>query len=169
MFNFGPRLELGSENGRGAVISNIAIILVGFGLIFLGYNTYTSQNQALENPVNVSATVTDTGIDRQSSRRGGPDYQPEIIFEYSYEGQDYTSSNMYPGGQDPKDYNVESNAREVVQEYSQGSEISVSVPPENPGEAFIKAKKTNNPLIGMGFGVIFILLGSYKFMKGRYI
>ncbi|EHK01207.1 MATE efflux family protein [Candidatus Haloredivivus sp. G17] len=128
MFNFGPRLELGSENGRGAVISNIAIILVGFGLIFLGYNTYTGQNQALENPVNVSATVTETGIDRQSSRRGGPDYQPEIIFEYSYGGQEYTSSNMYPGGQDPKDYNVESNAREVVQEYSQGSEISVSVP-----------------------------------------
>ncbi|EHK01857.1 hypothetical protein HRED_06667 [Candidatus Haloredivivus sp. G17] len=93
MFNFGPRLELGSENGRGAVISNIAIILVGFGLIFLGYNTYTGQNQALENPVNVSATVTETGIDRQSSRRGGPDYQPEIIFEYSYGGQEYTSSN----------------------------------------------------------------------------
>lgn len=169
MFKIGPRLKFGNEGGRGALISNFVIILVGIGLVFFGYNGYTSQNQALENPVNVSATVTETGIDEDSSRRGGIDYQPELTFEYSYEGQDYTSSNMYPGGQEPKDYNVESNARDVIEEYSQGSEITVSVPPENPGEAFIKAKKTNNPFIGMGFGVIFILLGSYKFMKGRYI
>jgi hypothetical protein len=169
MFKIGPRIEFGNEGGKGALISNVVIILVGIGLVFFGYNGYTSQNQALENPVNTSATVTETRIDRQSSRRGGPDYQPEITFEYSYEGQDYTSSNMYPGGQEPKDYNLESNAREVVDEYGQGSGITVNVPPENPGEAFISAKKTNNPLIGMGAGVLFILLGSYKFMKGRYI
>jgi hypothetical protein len=169
MFKIGPRLEFGNNGGKGALISNVVIILVGIGLIFFGYNGYTSQNQALENPVNVSATVTDTGIDQQSSRRGGIDYQPEIMFEYSYEGQDYTSSNMYPGGQEPKEYNLESNAREVVDKYSQGSEVTVYVPPGNPGEAFIKAKKTNKPLIGLGFGIIFILLGSYKFMKGRYI
>jgi hypothetical protein len=169
MFKIGPRIEFGGEGGKGALISNVVIILVGIGLVFFGYNGYTSQNQALKNPVNVSATVTETGIDRQSSSRGGLDYQSEITFEYSYEGQDYTSSNMYPGGQKPKDYNVESNAREVVDKYSQGSEITVNVPTENPGEAFIKAKKTNNPLIGIGFGMLFILLGSYKFMKGRYI
>lgn len=169
MFKIVPRLEFGSEGGKGALISNIVIILVGIGLLFFGYNSYTSQNQALENPVNVSATVTETEIDRQSGGRGAPEYQPKITFEYSYEGQDYTSSNMYPGGQKPEDYNVESNAKEVVDKYSRGSEITVNVPPENPGEAFIKAKKTNNPLIGMGLGVLFILLGSYKFMKGRYI
>lgn len=169
MFKIGPRLEFGNEGGKGSLISNVVIILVGIGLLFFGYNSYTSQNQALENPVNVSATVTETGIDRESGGRGAPEYQPKITFEYSYEDQDYTSSNMYPGGQKPEDYNVESNAREVVDRYSQGSEITVSVPPGNPGEAFIKAKKTNNPLIGMGAGLLFILLGSYRFMKGRYI
>lgn len=169
MFKIGPRMEFGSDGGKGALISNIAIILIGIGLVFFGYNGYTSQNQALENPINSSATVTETGIDRQSGGRGAPEYQPEIMFEYSYEGQDYTSSNMYPGGQKPEDYNVESNAREVVDRYSQGSEITVNVPPENPGEAFIKAKKTNNPLIGMGAGLLFILFGSYKFIKSRYM
>ena len=169
MFEIGPRIEFGDEDGKGGLISNIVIILVGVGLLFFGYSGYTGQNQALENPVNVSATVTETGIDEDSSRRGGIDYQPEITFEYSFEGQEYESSNMYPGGQPPKDYNVESNAREVVDRYSQGSKITVNLPPENPGEAFIKAKKTNNPLIGIGAGILFILLGSYKFMKGRYI
>lgn len=151
------------------LISNFAIILVGIGLIFLGYSTYTSQNQALENPVNVSATVTDTGIEEHSSRRGGIDYQPKISFEYSYDGQEYTSTNMYPGGQEPEEHNVESEAREVVDEYSQGSEMSVYVLPESPGEAFIRAKKTINPFIAMGAGILFILVGSYKFLKGRYI
>jgi len=169
MINFGSRIEIGNEDGKVALISNFVIILVGIGLIFLGCSTYTSQNQALDNPVNVSATVTDTGIDQDSSRRGGIDYQPEINFEYSYEGQEYTSTNMYPGGQEPKEHNLESEAREVVEEYSQGSEINVYVPPESSGEAFIHAEKTNNPFIAMGGGVLFILLGSYKFLKGRYI
>lgn len=169
MIDIGSRIEIGKEGGKGALLSNFVIILVGIGLILLGYSTYTSQNQALENPVNVSATVTDTGIDEQSSRRGGIDYQPEISFEYSYEGQEYTSTNMYPGGQDPEEHNVESEAREVVEEYSQGSEIHIYVPPESPGEAFIEAKKTNNPFIAMGGGILFILMGSYKFLKGRYI
>jgi|GEM_PF-804517 len=169
MFKIGPRIEFGSEDGKGGPISNIVIILVGVGLLFFGYTGFTGQNQALENPVNVSATVTETGIDEDSSRRGGTDYQPEIKFEYSFEGQEYESSNMYPGGQAPKDYNLESNAKEVVDRYSQGSQITVNVPPENPGEAFIKAKKTSNPLIGIGAGVLFIVLGSYRFMKDRYI
>ncbi len=169
MFDFGPRINLGKDSGEGSLISNIVIILVGVGLLFFGYTGFTGQNQALGNPANISATVTETGIDEDSSRRGGTDYQPEIKFEYIFEGQEYESSNMYPGGQAPKDYDLESNAKEVVDRYSQGSQITVNVPPENPGEAFIKAKKTNNPLIGIGAGILFILLGSYKFMKGRYI
>jgi Protein of unknown function (DUF3592). len=169
MFDFGPRLELGQEGGKGATISNILIVLVGLGLIFLGYNTYTSQNQALENPVNVSATVTDTGIQEDSSRRGGIDYQPVIQYEYSFEGQEYTSDNMYPGGQSPKDYNLQSSAKEVVEDYTQGSKLNVYVPPENPGEAFIKAKKTNSPLFFIGIGVLFVIMGSYKILQRYYL
>lgn len=171
MFRIGPRIELGDdgEGGKKTLLSTAVAVLIGAGLIFLGVDTYMDQNQALENPVNVSATVTDTGIDEDSSRRGGIDYQPEITFEYSYEGQQYTSNNMYPGGQEPKQYNVESNAREVVNRYSQGSEITVSVPPENPGEAFIKAKRTKKPLFFAGIGLLFIVLASYQLLKTRYL
>ena len=70
MFDFGPRLEIGSEGGTGATISNVVIIIVELGLVFFGYNGYTSQNQALKDHVNFSATVSETGIDHQSSRRG---------------------------------------------------------------------------------------------------
>jgi hypothetical protein len=168
VFNFGPRIELGKEGGKGALISNVVIIVVGIGLIFFGYNTYTSQNQALENPVNVSATVTETGIAEDSSRRGGIDYQPQIKYEYRFEGETYTSENMYPGGQKPDEHNIESEARELVEEYSQGSEISILVPPEKPGEAFIQPEKTNDPLIFIAIGILFAGMGVYRFSKDKY-
>jgi hypothetical protein len=169
MFNFGPRLELGSEECKGSLVSNIAVILAGLGLIFLGYNTYTSQNQALENPVNLSATVTDTGIVEDSSRRGGKDYQPQIRYRYSFEGENFTSTNMHPGGQQPDDHNVESEAREVVEKYSEGSDINVFVPPEKPGEAFIQPEKTNDPMIFIAIGILFSGMGAYRFFKDTYM
>jgi hypothetical protein len=76
---------------------------------------------------------------------------------------------MHPGGQLPDDHNVESEAREVVEKYSQGSEISVSVPPEKPGEAFIEAEKTQDPLFFIGIGVLFMILGAYNFIKNGYM
>ena len=169
MFNFGPRIDLGNDGGKGGLISNFVIIVIGIGLIFFGYNTFASQNQALENPVNVSATVIDTGIAEDSSRRGGIDYQPQIKYRYSFEGENFTSDNMHPGGQQPDDHNVESEAREVVEEYSQGSEINVLVPPEKPGEAFIKPEKTNDPLIFIAVGILFAGMGAYRFFKDKYM
>jgi hypothetical protein len=169
MFNFGPKIELGKEGGKGALISNVVIIMVGIGLIIFGYNTFASQNQALENPVNVSATVTETGIAEESSRRGGTDYHPQIKYRYSFEGESYTSNNMHPGGQQPDSYNIESEARELVDEYSQGSEINVFVPPEKPGKAFIQPEKTNDPLIFIAIGILFAGMGAYSFFKNNYI
>lgn len=160
-------INLGQTSERGILLSTAVITLIGLGLIGLGYNTYINQNQALEDPVNVSATVTETGIDQDSSRRGGIDYQPEITFEYTYDGQQYTSTNMYPGGQKANHYDREAKAEDVVETYSQGSEMTVYVPPDTPGEAFIQAKKTNDPLIFMGIGILMIGAAGYRFYKNE--
>lgn len=165
----GLRINLGQANGKGAVLSTAVIVLIGLGLVGLGYNTYVNQNQALEDPINVSATVTETGIDQDSSRRGGIDYQPDIKFEYTYDGQQYTSTNMYPGGQQPDHYDREAKARAVLDTYSQGSEITVYVPPETPGEAFIQAKKTNDPLFFIGIGLLMIGAATYRIGKDRFM
>lgn len=168
MFRVGPKFEFG-DGGKKTLFSTGLAVLIGFGLVALGFSTFQSQNQALENPVNVTATVVETGIQEDSSRRGGIDYQPQVTFEYSYEGEEYTSGNMYPGGQKPEQYDSESEARKVIEGYSQGSEIEVSVPPDNPGEAFIKVERTDRPLFFMGIGLLFILLGSYQFLKSYYM
>ncbi|EGQ43432.1 MAG: protein of unknown function, DUF3592 [Candidatus Nanosalina sp. J07AB43] len=154
--------------GKGDIPVVLAI-LVGVGMVFLGYNTYVDQRQALNNPENVSATVVDTGIREDSSRRGGIDFSPVIEFRYTYNGSNYTSNSMYPGGQGPDEHNLESEAREVVQNYSQGSRIQVLVPPERPQEGFIKAEKTSDGLVFIGVGFLFLGVGSYRFLKQRYL
>lgn len=169
MFRIGPKIQLGEGDGKGALISSIIGIVIGLGLIGLGANTYINQNQALENPINTTATITETGVDRDSSRKSGISYQPEIRFEYSFEGEQYTSRNMYPGGQQPQDYDYESEAREVTQKYSTGSQIAVYVPPGSPGEAFIKNEKTSGPLIFMALGLLFMAMAGYKFLKTSYM
>lgn len=169
MFRIGPRIDLGDEDRKQKVFGSALAILVGLGLVFLGFSTLQSQSQDLENPANVSATVVETGIEQSSSRRGGIDYQPEVLFEYSYEGENYTSTNMYPGGQKAEHYNLEENAREITQEYSQGSQITVSVPPNNPGEAFIRARETSDPLFFIAVGLLFMGVGTYKFLKRNYM
>lgn len=91
----------------------------------------------MQNPVNASATVKDTEIDRDSSRKEGPDYQPHIKFEYSFKSQ------------------------------QPSIQIQVNVTPENPGEAFIKARKSNKPLIFTGPGVLTIGPGAYRSLKQK--
>ncbi|MFB6216025.1 MAG: DUF3592 domain-containing protein [Candidatus Aenigmatarchaeota archaeon] len=144
---------------------NALVALIGIGLVFSGFSTFTGHNRAMQNPVNVTATVIDTSIERDSSRRGGIDYQPEIRFRYTYQGAEYTSNDMYPGGQLPKERNTESGAKEVVQNYGEGTEVQVLVPPETPGKAFIRAKKTNDPLVFMALGLLMLSPGAYMFLR----
>lgn len=68
------------------------------GLAATGYGaySYTQQASALDSAVEVNVSVTDTGIEEYSGRRD-TDYGPVVTFEYAYEGETYTSSNVYPG------------------------------------------------------------------------
>ena len=166
MFDIGPRLQLGSENGS---IGNVLTLIAGLVMVVWGFSMMQSQATQLDSSVNTSATVVDTGVTEDISRRGGVDYVPEIAYRYTFEGQEYTEDNMYPGGQGPDDRSTRSEAESVVQNYTEGSQITVQVPPGNPDEPFIKAKKTNDPLILILFGVIFTGFSGYRLVGERYI
>lgn len=56
--------------------------------------------------MNVLATVVYTSIEESSSRRSGTDYQPQIKYEYIFEGETYVNNNIHPGGQVPDDHNI---------------------------------------------------------------
>lgn len=161
------RINLLGENDNSGETSIIlvSLFLIG-GLILTGYGVtqYWGQSQSLDNAVNIAATVTDTNIRTDSSRRGGIDYQAEINFDYSYEGEKYSSDFIYPLDDD-KEFNRESTAEEFLQDYSGGEQVEAYVNPSEPENAFLKDSRSNEPLILMLIGGLMAAISSYKLAK----
>ena len=153
------------ENSAQASIVLLSLFMVG-GLLLAGYGftRYQSQSESIDNAVNITATVTDTNIRTDSSRKGGIDYQAEITFGYSYEGEDYSSDFIYPLDDD-REFNTESEAQDYLEDYPNGEDVAASVNPEKPSDAFLNAKRSDQPLLFMLIGGLMALLGSYKTTK----
>jgi len=155
---------LGGEEriNSSAGIALAAIFTVaGVALAGYGFTQYQGQTENIENAVNITATVTDTDVRTDSSRRGRIDYQAEIRFNYRYEGENQSSNYIYPLDSD-KEFDSESNAEEYLEDYLPGQEVDAFVNPENPSEAFLNAQRSNQPLILMIIGSLMAILGSIK-------
>jgi hypothetical protein len=135
------------------------VLLAGYG-----FTQYQGQSESINNAVNITGTVTDTNIQTDSSRRGGIDYQAEITFDYSYEGASYSSDFIYPLDDD-REFSTESEAQEYLEDYPPGENVAASVNPEQPGDAFLNAERSDQPLLFMLIGGLMALLGSYKTTK----
>lgn len=159
--------NFGFRGGGGGAASGVVAVAVALLVSGLGYNMYVSQNQALDSSTKTQAEVVETGIRADSSRRGGTDYRPQITYSYTYNGQDYTSDNMYPGGQEPDEYSTRSEAKETLDRYEEQTPITVHVPTSNPGQAFIRAEKTSDPLVFIGVGILFLAVGIYRIWKSQ--
>lgn len=165
------RISIGGENGK---LSNASrkqklawgsiLMLIGVAISGFGYMNYQNQGDSLQNAVNITGTVTGTEIVENHGRRS-TDYSPVISFEYTYQGQTYTSDNMYPPGDTQRELDSMSAAESVTAEYPTGSEVSAYVTPDNPGEAFLKKKRSNGPLLFTGIGAAMVLGGLYVILK----
>jgi hypothetical protein len=165
-------ISIGGNNGINSMTRNqrlawgTVLIIIGIAISGLGYIDYQSQGDALQNAVNVTGTVTGTEIVTDSGgRRSSPDHSPVISFNYSYNGQSYSSDNTYPPGDTQRELNSRSAAEKIAQNYSTGTTVTAYVNPENPGEAFLKKKRSNDPVIFMGIGAVVILGGLYVILK----
>jgi len=152
------------SSGETSLILVSLFLVGGITLMGYGFTQYRDQSQNLNNAVNVSATVTDTNIRTDSSRRGGTDYQAEISFEYSYEEQSYSSDFIYPLDDD-KEFNQQSKAHQYIDSYPTGSNVEAFVNSESPETAFLNAERSNQPLILMIVGTLTALMGAYKLTR----
>lgn len=140
------------------------LIIIGAALSGLGYTNYQSQTKALDNAVNVTAEVTGTEVNIDRAGKS-PDYSPIISFNYTYEDEIYTSNNMYPPGDTQKELDSRSAAAKITNSYTLNKNVSAYVNPENPGEAFLKKKRSKSPLIFIGIGALILLAGAYVVIK----
>ena len=149
---------LGSVRG-GLLMLVLSIAITGFGVY-----DYTQQSDAVASAVEVDATITETGIDTVSTRRGGADYKPTVSFEYQFEGTEYTAHNIYPSAVEP-DYGTRSDAEAELEGYAVGDTVTAYVDPDTPGSAFLKNEESSSPLKFAAIGGIAFLL-SVKSMLG---
>ncbi|MFC6723665.1 DUF3592 domain-containing protein [Halobium palmae] len=95
---------------------------------------------------------------------GTTQFNPEVSFEYSYEGEPYSSNNLYPASAS-KNYDTKSGAQSAMKAYEQGEMVTAYVNPDSPGDAFLKNGKSSSPLWFAALGVAFIFGGVYALSK----
>jgi hypothetical protein len=147
-----------------------ALLVVVLGLAVTGYGAYdyTQQSDALEEAVEVDATVTEVGVETTSggSSSSGVDYRPEVRFSYEYRGDSYNGTDLFPASIDAT-YDTESAARDALDGYETGERVTAYVVPDEPRNAFLRDRASDAPLIAMGLGALMTLLGGALSVK-RY-
>jgi len=139
-------------NGPSGTLRIVVMLLLGLGSMGYGAYSYPAQSSALESTETVDATLVSTSVETVDQRRG-TSYTPQATFEYSYQGESYTSSNVYPGPLS-KEFGSEADARAQLDGYETGDSVTAYVPSDSPGNAFLNHESSNKPLFVIGFGGI---------------
>jgi len=123
----------GPSTVRGAVL----MLVIGLAATGYGAYDYTQQSNAVEDAVEVDATITDLDIESTSAGSSTDvSYRPTVRFTYEYEGTAYASTNVFPSTISTN-YDTESTARSVVEEYAVDESATAYVDPSDP-DAFLK-------------------------------
>lgn len=143
------------------------LLLVGVGLLWLGYSDYATQEDRLENAIEVEAEILETEVDRRSSgSSSSSSYYPQVEFAYTYEGTTYTSSNIHATDAE-SGHSSRSSAESVLEAYPEGETVTAYVDPDEPGEAFLERERSNAPYGFAAVGALALLVGLYLFVKRR--
>jgi hypothetical protein len=143
----------------------LAVALVGAG----GYG-YVQQGQAVDDAVTVQATVDSARVERIDSRRS-IDYEPEIEYTYEYQGEAYTSEQVFPGPT-IRTYSDRSSAESVVRSYEPETTVRAYVRPSAPSDAFLIRERTPWPTRAVAIGSVLlgivVLAGLGEKRPGRH-
>lgn len=151
----------GPSTFRGAVL----MLVLGLAATGYGVYDYTQQSDAVADAVEVNTEITELGVESTSAGSStSVDYRPTVRFTYEYEGTRYTSTNVFPSAISPN-YDTESEARSVLDEYSVNESATAYLDPANPGAAFLKDRTSNAPILAVAIGLFFVLFGGASVMK----
>lgn len=142
-------MEVSGPNGP---LGLAVALLVSLGIAGFGVYSYVGQAQALDDTETVSATVVATSIDADT-HRGDTDYTPSATFNYTYDGAQYTTTNLYPGPVS-KEFNSRERAQEVLSGLETGASTTAYVPVDAPQDAFLVDTRSSKPLAFVAFGLL---------------
>ena len=150
---------------KGVYLLVLAVAFLGAG----GYS-YVQQGQAVGDAVPVQATVDSAQVERMDSRRS-IDYEPDIEDTYEYQGETYTSEQVFPGPT-IRTYSDRSKAESVVRSFEPGTTVRAYVRPSAPGDAFLIRERTPWPTQALAIGSVLlglvVLAGLGEKRPGRH-
>ena len=154
-----------SINGPSTLRGAVILLIVGLLATGFGAYDYVQQSDAVANSVEVDAEITEIGVESVSSgSSSGASYKPTVQFTYEFEGTSYTGTNVFPA-EISSNYDTESAARAVLEDYEAGDTVTAYVVSNDPSKAFLKNKTSNTPLLFVGIGLLFVLLGGASSVK----
>jgi len=147
----------GPDSLKGALL----YILIGIAITSYGGYDYVQQTEAVRESVEVDATITELDIEADSgtSSNPGADFDPVVEFEYTYNGDEYTGTKIYPADLE-QNYETQSGAESAIEEFEQGAQTTAYVSPDQPGDAFLKNQTSNAPIIAIVLGGLFTLFSA---------
>jgi hypothetical protein len=152
-----------SVNGPKTVGQSLLILFAGLALLGFGAVDYVQSTNAVSDSVEVEATITEVGVETESNSAGtgaNVEYEPTVAFTYTYDGETYSSDNVFPGETPPR-YETESAAQDVITAYEPGTATTAYVDPESPNQAFLKNRTSNQQFIFIAVGAAFALGGGF--------
>ena len=148
----GSTRRVGQPPKPGVALS-LSVLLLGLGMAGMGSYLYIGESAALDSTVEVTAEITDTGVEQvQGSSRGKEIYVPTVTFQYQFRGTDYTSDRIFPRSSQPQ-YNERSTAESRLAPYPVGERVTAYVDPDAPGTAFLENSRSGKPAGAIVFGL----------------
>jgi len=158
-----PTHRTGQPPKPGVALS-LSVLLLGLGMTGMGGYLYVGESAALDNTVEVTAEITDTGVKQTQGSRGREVYIPTVTFEYRFRGTDYTSNRIFPRRSQPP-YNEKSTAESRLAPYSVGKRVTAYVDPDAPGAAFLENSRSGKPAGAIVFGLALSLFSGGQLYK----
>lgn len=152
-----------------SVVATFLVFLVCLAFAGVGGYLFWSQQQAIETHERTSGTIESSSVHEEVSERDTDDdgileedtsYYAQVTYNYTYGGERYQSSNVFPGTGEPS---VDAaRAADIVDEHPPDSDAVVYVDPSNPSSAYLIQER--NLILPVGF----MLLGGVPTILSGY-
>lgn len=140
------------------------LLILGLAITGLGVYGYAEESAAVDDAVEVEAEITDSQIRQVSALRANTRYEPTATFEYRFRGTDYTADDIFPAGSSER-YRDRAAAESVLSAFEVGETVTAYVSPAAPGEAYLRATRSNTSRQFLVFGAFMTLVGGVRIVQ----
>lgn len=137
------------------------LLILGLAITGLGVYGYVEESAAVDDAVEIEAEITGIQIREVSALRANTRYEPTATFEYRFRGTAYTSDDIFPAGSSER-YRDRAAAESVLSAFEVGETVTAYVSPATPGEAYLRATRSNTSRQFLVFGVFVALVGGVR-------